>query len=82
MAEALYDINLSQIVWEILTDGGPPTSRLHQGKVLSNAPVSCLTTDCNNLCGTGSWNQSAGLGLAEKLTAIEALSIRPNTPSQ
>ena len=56
-----------------------PTLRIDQDEILKNAPTSCLVTDCKGLLDAVNRNQSAGLGLAEKRTAIEALSIRQIT---
>ena len=44
--------------------------------MLAAASVACLVTDCKGLFDAVNRSQSAGLGLSEKRTAIEALSIR------
>ena len=50
--------------------------KIDQGRERQDAKQSALITDCRGLYDAVSRSQTAGLGLAEKRTAIEALSIK------
>ena len=65
--------------WEVLVGRVKPQLRLDQDENLTNAPSACLVTDCKSLFDAVNRNQSAGLGLAEKRTAIECLAIKQIT---
>ena len=79
MAEALDNLNFIRLFWEVLIGCVPVKLKLDQDAVLKDAPLSCLVTDCKGLFDAVNRSQSAGLGLSEKRTAIEALSIRQIT---
>jgi hypothetical protein len=76
MAEALDTLNFVRFFWEILTGKSKITPKIDQDHELTKAPMSSLITDCKGLFDAVNRSQSAGLGLSEKRTAIEALSIR------
>ena len=78
MAEALDNLNFMRMFWELLFVN-QSSHKLDQDGVLKQAPESCLITDCKGLFDAVNRNQSAGLGLSEKRTAIECLSIRQIT---
>ena len=79
MTEALDNLNCVRLFWEVLVGRIKPTPRIYQDEILKNAPTSCLVTDCKGLFDAVDRNKSAGPGLSEKRTAIEALSIRQVT---
>ena len=76
MAEALDTLNFVRFFWEILTGRSKVMTKIDQDFELTKAPTSGLITDCKGLFDAVNRSQSAGLGLSEKRTAIEALSIR------
>jgi hypothetical protein len=76
MAEALDTLNFVRFFWQILTGKSKVTPKIDQDHELTQAPMSSLITDCKGLFDAVNRSQSAGLGLSEKRTAIEALSIR------
>ena len=65
-----------RLFWEIIVGRVKPNLRIDQGQILRHAPSACLVTDCKSLFDAVNRNQSAGLGLSEKRTAIECLSIK------
>ena len=76
MTDALDNLNFVRLSWEILVGRVKPNLRLDQDEILVHAPNACLVTDCKSLFDAVNRNQSAGLGLSEKRTAIESLSIK------
>ena len=73
MTDALDTLNFVRLFWEVLVGRVKPQPRLDQDEILKHAPSACLVTDCKSLFDAVNRNQSAGLGLAEKRTAIECL---------
>ena len=78
MAEALDNLNFMRLFWELLFSN-KTRHKLDQDEKLKHAAESCLITDCKGLFDAVNRNQSAGLGLSEKRTAIECLPIRQIT---
>ena len=76
MAEALDTLNFVWFFWELLIGRSKVGINIDHDAELEHAPTSSLITDCNGLFDAVNRSQSAGLGLSEKRTAIEALSIR------
>ena len=76
MAEALDNLNFTRFFWEILLGKSTVHTKVDQDQELSKAPKAALVTDCKGLFDSVNRSQSAGLGLSEKRTAIEVLSIR------
>ena len=76
MAEALDNLNFTRFFWEILLGKSTIHTRVDQDEELSKAPKAALVTDCKGLFDSVNRSQSAGLGLSEKRTAIEVLSIK------
>ena len=79
MAEALDNLNFVRLFWEMLLGRLPSGLKIDQDSILNEAPKCCLVTDCKGLFDAVNRSQSSGLGLSEKRTAIEALSIRQIT---
>ena len=77
-AAALDNLNFMRLCWEMLFSNHS-RPKLDQDEKLKHAPEACLITDCKGLFDAVNRNQSAGLGLSEKRTAIECLSIRQIT---
>ena len=78
MTEALDNLNFMRLFWELMFLNAK-RPKLDQDETLKHAPEACLITDCKGLFDAVNRNQSAGLGLSEKRTAIECLSIRQIT---
>ena len=76
MAEALDVLNFVRFFWEFLVGRAKVSLKIDQDVELTRSPVAVLITDCKGLFDAVNRSQSAGLGLSEKRTAIEALSIR------
>ena len=79
MTGALDNLNFTRLFWKLPVGRVKPQPRLEQDEILANAPSACLVTDCKSLFDAVNRNQAAGLGLAEKRTAIECLAIKQIT---
>eukprot|EP00974_Lingulodinium_polyedra_P049459 4753624-Lingulodinium_polyedra.AAC.1 len=76
MAEALDTLNCIRFFREIVIGRNTMTTRIDQDLELTNTPETVLAMDCVGLFDAVNRNQSTGLGLTEKQTPIETLSIR------
>ena len=64
------------LLWEWLFGRVPVKLRFDQVSMMKDAPASCLVTNCKGLLDAVNRSRSAGLGLPEERTAIEALPVR------
>ena len=76
MAEALDNMNFFRLFWQMMVGQSTCGTKIDQDLELRGSKASALITDCRGLYDAVNRSQTAGLGLAEKRTAIEALSIR------
>ena len=67
---------LFRLFWQLLVGHSKCSTKIDQDQELRGSTQSALITDCRGLYDAVNRSQTAGLGLTEKRTAIEALSIR------